>query len=133
MLCQTSFRDPDLGLSPVPARRSDQGQGFRGHRDRDRPALHHAPGRGKAFPDSKFHALCRAGHTPRVEASTMSAVSLRIPVPPEDKFFLMFEGLGAPVTGLWGLVFEGVDIDRERLLSAVGKTLVRHPKAAARL
>jgi hypothetical protein len=56
-----------------------------------------------------------------------------MPVRTEDKFFLLFEGLGPPVTALWGLVVQGADLDRDRFGSAVGRLLERHPKAAARL
>jgi hypothetical protein len=56
-----------------------------------------------------------------------------LPVRPEDRFFLLFEGLGAPVVAMWGFLVEGGEPDPERLTAALEQALRRHPKAASRL
>jgi hypothetical protein len=63
----------------------------------------------------------------------MSRPASLLPVLPEDRFFLLFEGLGAPVTAMWGLLLEGTELERDRWIDAAARTLERHPKASARL
>jgi condensation domain-containing protein len=63
----------------------------------------------------------------------MSPATARLPVLPEDRFFLLFEGIGPPVTALWGLLMEDVELDRARFEEAAARVLERHPKAASHL
>jgi NRPS condensation-like uncharacterized protein len=60
---------------------------------------------------------------------------VRAPIPfdPADKFFLLFEGQGPPVSCIWALRLSGEVLDEARLLRAAEQTCVRHPKAASRL
>lgn len=66
----------------------------------------------------------------------MVATHMRPPaalaVPPADRFFLLFEGFGPPVTAVWAFEASGT-LDPQRLREAVSGAVRAHPKAGCRL
>ncbi len=95
-------------------------------------------GTGETDGTGKVHEPGNAGKEGKEEgmirhsaASPIRHAPIRVQA--HDKFFLLFEGLGAPVTCMWFFLFEDLRLERDRWIKALQRTFQRHPKAGSRL